>query len=440
MQSELLNARKRLQNGIFYRRDPFPSSSDNINGVKNDCFAIIFIRISDRLKSSNVVECLESLWQMYLNLEKGIVNDLPGQLVPSGGLSVMLGYGPKIFKIPGIIKKIPRDFKDKQFLEAVAGGAILEGSGIKYGCDLPKNLGLTEDLLVQVISRSQLATYRAVVETWKYLGKIQPSRRVLSLTTFFTGFQRDDDRSWLSFHDEVSNMRSPNERKGAIVIDRMNNNLLHRDYWTAGGTYLAFLRTEVNLVTWEKINRSVQETIVGRDKLTGVPLIGIGRNGNPLTRRWCPSSLEIQSYQKRFHDHPDYFRKPLATQEMKSMVDMNESLRSLSQSHIGRTRHIDNIKSKDPVSRRIFRQGFEFIEPLYHDITKVLRVGLNFISFQNDPTRLLFILTDPNWLGNSNFGGTEGIEGMEDFLTVLASGIFFVPPTEKPFPGISIFK
>ena len=125
---------------------------------------------------------------------------------------------------------------------------------------------------------------------------------------------------------------------------------------------------------------------------------------------------------------------------MKTKIDTNNSIRLLSQSHIGRTRHIDQIKSEDPASRRIFRQGFEFIEPSYHDPSKPLRLGLNFISFQNDPTRLLFILTDPNWLGNSNFAGTGNIPGMKDFLSVQACGIFFVPPNETPFPGASIFK
>ena len=87
----------------------------------------------------------------------------------------------------------------------------------------------------------------------------------------------------------------------------------------------------------------------------------------------------------------------------------------------------------------LVRQRFEFIEPLYHDSSNPIRLGLNFISFQDDPTRLSFILTDPNWLGTSNFGGTGDNSAMKDFLSVQASGIFFVPPKEMPFPGASIF-
>ena len=111
----------------------------------------------------------------------------------------------------------------------------------------------------------------------------------------------------------------------------------------------------------------------------------------------------------------------------------------LNQSHIGRTRHIDRIPIGEPTSRRIYRQSFEFLEPVADDPFKPFRVGLNFVSFQNDPGRLLFILTDRNWLGNANFGGETDNVDMAKFLSVIAAGIFFVPPAEKPFPGASIF-
>ena len=45
-------------------------------------------------------------------------------------------------------------------------------------------------------------------------------------------------------------------------------------------------------------------------------------------------------------------------------------------------------------------------------IMKPIKIGLNFLSFQNDPSRFLFILTDPNWLGNSSFGGDSQFKGI----------------------------
>jgi Dyp-type peroxidase family len=428
----------RIQKGIYYQKKPFHTPSDN-DQPSNDSFAILFLRISNNATAYHVSEALNSLWEMYKDLEKGNVPHLPGCHVPSGGLSVLMAFGPSIFNIPAVTRNIPRDFKDKQFLEPVAGGPILEGSGIKYANDLHENLGNTEHIVFQFISRTQLATNRAVVETWKHLSNIESSKRILNFKTFFTGFQRDDGRSWLGFHDQVSNMPNPKERKNAIVIDIVKNDLVHRDFWTAGGTYLAFLRTEIDLNIWEKIERKQQEIIVGREKMTGIPLVGVDKQGNPITREECLPASEIRTFDKRFHNHPDYFKKPKISNKIKAMIDVDASSRILSQSHIGRTRHIDHIGNENPTSRRIFRQGFEFVEPLYDNSNRQLRVGLNFVSFQNNPSRLFFILTDPNWLGKTNFGGTEHVQGMKDFLSVLAAGVFFVPPIKKPFPGAEIF-
>jgi deferrochelatase/peroxidase EfeB len=431
---------KKLQDGIYYRRPQLNDLARGHSNSMNDCFAIAFLRISDSLSSSEIGEYLKGLWQMYLDLKKGVVNDLKGHRVPSGDLSVLLGYGPAIFTIPGITKKLPRDLR-KQFREPVGGEPILDGSGINYSFDAPRNLGITDHVAVQFISKSQLATYRAVVETWKYVATTAPpSKRGIALSTFFTGFQRDDSRSWLGFHDEVSNMKNASERRKAIMIDRAKNDLVHQDFWTTGGTYIAFLRIGIDLCKWEQMKRRDQELMIGRDKLNGIPLVGVDRKGNPVRKPGCSPFSQVRSYDKRFHEHPNYFQRPSGGSSMKTELDTDNSISLLSQSHIGRTRHMDQIKSQDPASRRIFRQGFEFIEPLYHDSSKPIKLGLNFISFQDDPTRLLFILTDPNWLGSSNFGGTGDNIAMKDFLSVQASGIFFVPPKEMPFPGASIFS
>jgi hypothetical protein len=48
------------------------------------------------------------------------------------------------------------------------------------------------------------------------------------------------------------------------------------------------------------------------------------------------------------------------------------------------------------------------------------------------------MLTDSNWLGKSNFGGQHGLFNNK-ILSVLSAGMFFVPATEEPFPGYSLF-
>ena len=130
------------------------------------------------------------------------------------------------------------------------------------------------------------------------------------------------------------------------------------------------------------------------------------------------SAYDIDRYENDFHDHPDYFKEPRVSKISRSTLDLRASSIVLTKSHIGRTRHIDNIDSKFPSSRRILRQGFEFLEPVSFK-GKSLEPGLNFICFQNDPSRLFFILTHPDWMGKSNFGGDERSFGNQK-LTALS--------------------
>ena len=66
------------------------------------------------------------------------------------------------------------------------------------------------------------------------------------------------------------------------------------------------------------------------------------------------------------------------------------------------------------------------------------RAGLNFVSFQDTPSRLLKMLTQGSWLGGTNFGGDEqGHPELASLLSVYGAGVYFVPPVVagEPFPG-----
>jgi deferrochelatase/peroxidase EfeB len=436
--NKIMEERRKIQDGIKYdKRSFYAKHSSEKNNSQNDCFALLFLRASTNL-AEEVKKSIEGLWKMYRDLKKGNSYDLEDCSFPPGGLTVLIAYGQRIFELRGIAKKIPRDFKAKQFLPPGPYKHILPGSGLKYSGEIHDNVGLSEDIALQFISRTQLGTYRAIVETKKYLQKNKV--QALKFSKFYTGFQRDDGRSWLGFHDEVSNLTTPKERMDTIAIHSFNNNLLYRDYWTAYGTYLAYLRIDIDLDIWNKIERSRQELIIGRDKLRGSPLIGVDKKGNPIINEGSLSAYDINGFRKSFHDHPDYFRHPHPSNKVTSPLDIRISSEILAQSHIGRTRHMDNIESKHPVSRRLYRQGFEFIEPVYNNSRKQFRVGLNFITFQNDPARLFFILTHPDWMGNVSFGGRPNNKQMHKFASVLVAGVFFVPPNENPFPGASLFR
>jgi len=402
----------------------------------NHSFAILFLKVSEGYNAKQVYYALKKIWHLYELLKKGVLLEIPNSRVPSGGISVLIGFGPEIFKLQQIRKKIPRDFEGKQFLSAISENPIMKGSGIKYStcCE---NVGTSEHIAIQFISKTQLSTYRAIVETWYHLYGGDKDLDCLKLTKFYTGFQRDDGRSWLGFHDEISNMKDVKERKDAIAINRESNRLIPDDFWTENGTYMAFLRTEIDINVWNRLGQKDQEIIIGRDKRTGSPIIGVDKSGNPIVVQNYRRSIHTEFYDTKFHDHPDYYNISSISNKI-DVKDIKRSRALLSQSHIGRVRHISNLSSKDPTSRRIYRQGFEFIDYLSNE-SKPFRIGQNFICFQNDPKRLIFILTDPRWMGNKNFGGSPDVFSV-NLLSVLSAGMFFVPPKEKPFPGASIFQ
>jgi Dyp-type peroxidase family len=408
----------RNQSGIFYKRKPVTSLGRG-ESSHNSTFAAIFLRVITGSSAYEMGKSLEKLWKMYTSLQ-------PRQM------SFLIGYGPKIFDLNGVKKAMPENLNRQFLLPSNINRDILEGCAIKYSGEAQHNLGLTEDIVIQIISNTQLATYNAIAETSKHLNNNK--EKTLELTRFYTGFERDDGRSWLGFHDEISNLSSEKERKKTIFVNAVANDLRLRDYWTQGGTYLAFIRIEIDVLRWERVGPVQQELIVGRRKKDGMPLIGVDKKGRPQT----VDSFKRKATKRMIRDHPDYFRIRHLPSSIIRKLDVDTSLRILTQSHVGRTRHMDGIGSEKTSSRRIYRQSFEFIEPLYGS-EKPMRLGTNFISFQNDPGRLFFILTDPNWMGGSNFGGESGKSGISDLLSVLAAGVFYVPQIEKPFPGKSIF-
>jgi Dyp-type peroxidase family len=408
----------RYQRGIFYKREAVTPLGGGGSSA-NSTFVILFLRSVTGSSAYEIRKSLEKLWKMYASLQ-------------TDQTSILIGYSPRIFNLDGVKRAIPENL-NRQFLppsNEIRG--ILEGCAIKYSNENQNNLGLSEDIVIQIISSTQLGAFNAISETSKQLD-LRDEERTLKFSRCYTGFQRSDGRSWLGFHDEISNLSGERERRKTIFINPVANNLRLRDYWTQGGSYLAFMRIEIDVLRWEQLDPIQQELIIGRRKKDGMPLIGVDKKGRPQTI----DKFKLKTTMRTVRDHPDYFKINQLPYSIRRKLDVDASMRILTQSHMGRTRHIDGISSEKTSSRRIYRQSFEFIEPLYTS-EKTIRLGTNFISFQNDPSRLFFILTDPNWLGGSNFGGESGKSWVSELLSALAVGVFYVPPIEKPFPGISI--
>lgn len=385
-----------LQEGIYF----------DCTGCTGSFFNALFLRAAPTADASEIVRELSELWTLYQGLKHGLVPDLPGQPVPQGDLQVLIGYGKTFFDIDGVHNNAPDALVDFNFdiRNPPAGGQpVLDNSGLLYADDLDDNPARA-DIVLQFTAGTQLATHRCVVETWKHLQ--DRGADSLRVSGVFSGFQRDDGRSWIDFHDGVNNLRRGRERADAITIKPGAVSTLS----TVGGTYLAYLRVVVDLNVWRSVPTTAQELLVGRSKLTGAPLVDI-HNGTGVHSHGCPVSNTnsvLDAGNEAFRDPP-----PVEDPVLRS-------------SHVQRANHhVPN--PKDPSSGRIFRQGYEFLETL--EAPPYYRVGLNFVSFQDTPQRLHRVLTTDGWLGGVNFGGqNDQSHTSPQVLSVRAAGIFVVPP------------
>jgi len=376
-------------------------------------FAIVFLRARPGRSASAVGGDLAALVKVWRDLAVGRISDLPDTPLPASGFEWLIAYGRNIFELPGLTKELPKRL-DVRFNSPLpqGGGSVIGSSPLHYAHGVSKNAA-TEDIAVLMFGDTPLATNRGIMETWKQL---QGDSNLL-LASACTGFNREDHRSWIDFHDGISNLRSGSERQSAIEVK--STGLAARDKWTVGGTYLAFMRITVDIASWRSITPHEQELIVGRTKGSGCPLQAVDAGvGVPVAG--CPFVPDIGN-----PANSAFFEPPSAPDD------------TIKLSHVQRANHHLNDQISKPQSRRIFRQGYEFLDPptLEHPMC----AGLHFVSFQDTPERLTFILTQTGWLGDVNFGGSTPDRPI---LSVLSAGLFFCPPvtTDEPYPGANLFQ
>lgn len=404
-----------LQEGIYHFHNDYPRNS----------LAIVFLRLKQPSEAYLVRRTLSQLWQRYSELKKGFAphRNIQGQDQRLGALSVLIGYGPKFFETQGLEKKKPDLLTEKWLFTSPTypRTPILPDVGLKYGQDVTRNEVADDHILIQFIGETQVVTHRAVVETWKVLGGADSneSSAPLFMRSFCTGFNHSDGRGWLGFHEGISNIRN-SDRLKAIQIDKRT--VKATDFWTATGTYLAYIKIAIDLTIWESISEKEQERIVGRQKSTGCPLIGTDNRGINLFARGCPVPGTRQMTEKgneRFREYPTQRITDGAAKESNSKYPKS---------------HVQLMRTAPD---RIFRQGYEFLEPSVN--YPYLRAGLHFISFQSGTDKI--IKTIRYGFGKTNFGGPT-MPWTDKLLSVQEAGIFLVPPVTRnqDFPGDIIFQ
>jgi len=397
-----------LQDGIYFRSGQRPPP----------CYRLLLLNFSAGAQPGAAARAIERILTVLTDLRAGTVRDLAGQDDQEAakaakefeGSAWMLGFGRRLFDetihAPALV-----GMSKPGFLE------YLRASGDPFPA-LPwarrgDPRGGEADLALQLTGPSEAAVSRAAVETWKL---VADEDLPLVTVASFCGFSRGDGRGWLDFHDGVSNIES-SERLVALQARP-------DPPWMAGGTYMAFLRFAVDLVAWRALTRPEQELIVGRDKLSGRPLIGVDRSSSreavPI-----PESAPVAGSAS---DPGADFREP---------AQVSDPL--IEASHLQRANR-NRASPYAPAGQRIFRQGYEFLEHI--DETGV-RLGLNFVSFQADLATLRRVLHFPGWLGDVNFGGPvkpgPGDPPALGLISLLAGGLYAVPPQGLPFPGAQIF-
>ncbi|MCC5661385.1 Dyp-type peroxidase [Nostoc sp. XA010] len=405
-----------LQEGIYWQSGAKPGR----------CYRLLYVNFQEGITTSEAKSALAEVWLMLTNLRQGIVQDLqPTKVddppasemkVSSENLTCLLGFGSRLFDetvhVPPIVNA---DLRPPTLVSLpVRGFRSLPWA------TTPTVNRVSPDLAIQFIADTELAVNRAVVEIHKLILRGLPLR----LEALFTGFQREDRRSWIDFHDGINTLRSP-LRKLVIEVTEPGD-----APWLIGGTFMTFLKIAVDLQVWRQLSRSQQELVVGRHKLTGCPILDdlpqiVGGQVQPQFISGCPFSGTIPN------NPTDRFIDPAKA-----------SNRLVVASHIHRANF--NRGDDDQASNnRVFRQGYEFLDAIPGG---GISLGLNFVSFRKDVSAIREILSRPDWMGGVNFGGVTnpdlaiGEPPPVPLMSILAGGFFAIPPIEDPFPGISLFS
>ncbi len=398
----------RLQEGLVFEPRTRPPA----------CWRLLLLNAAPGARAREVSQALAELVSMLGDLGAGRVRELAGQ--PAGdeeasreqfcGLRALLGYGRRLFdrdahepaltrtRRPEFLVYLPRDTAAFPAIPWADIGAPNAGEA---------------DIAFQLGGEREATVNCAAVECWKL---IDDKSLPLTVADTFSGFGRGDGRGWLEFHDGVSNIAS-SQRLTALAAGPHPG-------WMRGGTYMAFLRLAVDLRAWRRLNRSDQELLVGRDKLSGAALVGVARDagGRAVPVAAAAPGVGASAEERALWRDPPETTDPV-----------------VEASHI----HRANQNRASPGSRgglRMFRQGYDFLDG-FRDGRPVL--GLNFVSFQRDLRSFQHVLHLPGWLGDVNFGGPApaptGDPPAPTLIELLAGGFYAVPPRAEPFPGSKLF-
>lgn len=175
---------------------------------------------------------------------------LPDMAQEAVSLSVLVGYGPHVFELPGLEAHRPAGFQDippmthDRLDERWTGGDLLlwisadDGTSVDY------------------------AARRLVADAAPF------ARRRWTQAGSWRGFDGEGKAvTGRNLFGQVDGSANPDG-------DTLAETLWSTDGWLIGGTQLVVRRIEMNLDTWDELTRDRQEAAIGRDLPVGAPLTG----------------------------------------------------------------------------------------------------------------------------------------------------------------------
>ncbi len=242
------------------------------------------------LRSSTDVVALARLMRSWssdidaLMAGRGGLGDPTREMSSAGmSLSITVGFGPRIFTLPGLAAKRPEGFLDiptlrtDKLLARWSGGDLV----VMVAADDETSVAHAERVLTR-----DAATFATV--RWRQTG-------------FWRGYDATGapatGRNLFGQVDGTGNPSGETLDRAVWVDD---------DTWMRGGTTMMLRRFQLNLDVWDTLTRERQEKVVGRNLVNGAPLNGSAeRDPIDLTAKDSDGQYVIAANAHSRLAHPD---------------------------------------------------------------------------------------------------------------------------------------